>query len=42
VTNTPKFNNPDGNRNSTGFMTITSTDANRPERQVRLGLRVAF
>jgi hypothetical protein len=42
VTNTPKFNNPSGNASSTAFMTITSTDPNRPERQVRLALRLAF
>jgi hypothetical protein len=42
VTNTPKFNNPNGDRGSTAFMVISSTDANRPERQVRLGLRVTF
>jgi hypothetical protein len=42
VTNTPKFNNPNGDRASSAFMTITSTDANRPERQVRLALRLAF
>jgi hypothetical protein len=40
LTNTPHFNNPDGNVNSPGFMTITS--AQPDERQIRLGLRVSF
>jgi len=40
LTNTPNFNNPDGNVNSPGFMTITS--AAPDERQIRLGLRVSF
>jgi hypothetical protein len=40
LTNTPHFNNPDGNVNSPGFMTITS--ANPDERQIRLGLRLSF
>lgn len=40
LTNTPHFLNPNGNVNSGGFMTITSTDA--PERQVRLGARLSF
>jgi hypothetical protein len=40
LTNTPHFNNPDGNVNSPGFMTITS--AAPDERQIRLGLRVSF
>jgi hypothetical protein len=40
LTNTPHFNNPDGNVNSPGFMTITS--AQPDERQLRLGLRVSF
>lgn len=42
VTNTPKFQNPDGNRASAEFMTVTATDPNRPERQVRVALRPAF
>ncbi len=40
LTNTPHFNNPNGNVNSPGFMTITS--AQPDERQIRLGLRVSF
>jgi hypothetical protein len=40
LTNTPHFNNPDGNVGSPGFMTITS--AQPDERQVRLGLRLSF
>jgi hypothetical protein len=40
LTNTPHFNNPDGNVNSPGFMTITS--AAPDERQIRLGLRLSF
>ena len=40
LTNTPHFNNPNGNVNSPGFMTITSAEPD--ERQIRLGLRVSF
>jgi hypothetical protein len=40
LTNTPHFDNPNGNVNSPGFMTITS--ARPDERQVRLGLRLSF
>jgi hypothetical protein len=40
VTNTPHFGQPNGNVNSSGFMTITG--ANGDERQVRLGLRLNF
>jgi hypothetical protein len=42
LTNTPHFNNPNGSVNSGGFMTITSTSGNSPERQIRLGLRLQF
>ncbi len=42
LTNTPHFNNPNGSVNSGGFMTITGTSGNSPERQVRLGLRLQF
>jgi hypothetical protein len=42
LTNTPHFNNPNGNVNSGGFMTITGTSGNSPERQIRLGLRLQF
>jgi len=48
VTNTPHFALPNGNVNSTGFMTITSTDGllagggASDQRQVRFGVRLAF
>jgi len=42
LTNTPHFTNPNGNVNSSGFMTITGTSENSPERQFRLGLRMQF
>ena len=42
VTNTPHFTNPNASVNSGGFMTITGTSRNSPERQFRLGLRVQF
>jgi outer membrane receptor protein involved in Fe transport len=42
LTNTPHFGNPNGNVNSSGFMTITGTSANSPERQFRLGVRLQF
>ena len=42
LTNTPHFGNPNGNVNSGGFMTITGTSGNSPERQIRLGLRLQF
>jgi hypothetical protein len=42
VTNTPHFNNPNGNVNSSGFMTITSTSTNARNRQLRLGMRLSF
>jgi hypothetical protein len=42
LTNTPHFGNPNGDVNSSGFMTITSTSANSPERQFRLGVRLQF
>jgi len=42
LTNTPHFNNPNGDVNSGAFMTITGTSTNSPERQVRLGLRLQF
>jgi hypothetical protein len=42
VTNTPHFNNPNGNVNSSGFMTITSTSTNSRNRQMRLGARLSF
>jgi hypothetical protein len=51
LTNTPHFQNPNGNVNSGSFMTITSTGQNNgtgdsgqdfPERQFRLGVRLQF
>ena len=42
LTNTPHFTNPNGSVNSGGFMTITGTSGNSPERQFRLGLRMQF
>jgi hypothetical protein len=42
LTNTPHFANPNGNRASGAFMTITSTSRNAPERQFRLGVRLQF
>jgi hypothetical protein len=43
LTNTPHFNNPNGNVNSSGFMTVTSVDGrNAPNRQFRLGIRLQF
>jgi len=42
LTNTPHFNNPNGSVNSGGFMTITGTSGNSPERQFRIGGRVSF
>jgi hypothetical protein len=48
VTNTPHFAQPNGNVNSTGFMTITATDGllagggASDQRQVRFGLRLGF
>ena len=40
LTNTPHFDNPNGDVNSPGLMTITS--AQPDDRQIRLGLRVSF
>jgi len=42
LTNTPHFSVPDRNANSPAFMTITSTDPDAAERQLRLGLRLSF
>jgi hypothetical protein len=42
LTNTPHFNNPNGDITSSGFMTITGTSGNSPERQFRLGARIQF
>ena len=43
LTNTPRFNNPpDTYVGDPGFMTITSTSPQAPERQVRLGVRLQF
>jgi hypothetical protein len=42
LTNTPHFNNPNGNVNSGAFMTITGTSGSAPERQFRLGVRLQF
>ncbi|MCW5977663.1 MAG: TonB-dependent receptor [Bryobacteraceae bacterium] len=39
-TNTPHFNNPDGNVNSGNFMRITSAD--NDQRTIRFGLRLVF
>ncbi|MFB3904966.1 MAG: hypothetical protein ACE15E_16060 [Acidobacteriota bacterium] len=41
-TNTPHFNNPESDVNSSHFMTITSTSPSAPERVVRVGLRVRW
>ena len=38
-TNTPKFGNPSGNVNSTGFGEITSASE---ERQFQIGFRLVF
>ena len=42
LTNTPHFRNPNGNVNSGGFMTVTSTNNNAPERQIRFGASIRF
>jgi hypothetical protein len=42
LTNTPHFTNPNSSVNSGGFMTITGTSGNSPERQFRIGLRMQF
>ena len=42
ITNTPKFGNPNGDRNSGNFMRILGTLNGYSERQFRLGLRFAF
>ena len=42
VTNTPKFDNPQGSITSGAFMQITGTHNGYAERQFRLGLRFAF
>jgi len=42
LTNTPHFNNPNGDITSSGFMTVTGTSSNSPERQFRLGVRLQF
>jgi hypothetical protein len=41
-TNTPHFNNPNGNVTASNFMVITGTNANFPERQFRFGVRLTF
>ncbi len=41
-TNTPHFNNPNGNRSSGSFMYITSTSDNAPERVVRFALKLKW
>ncbi len=40
VTNTPHFQNPNGDVGSSGFMTITGAQGD--ERQIRLGARLEF
>ena len=40
LTNTPHFNLPNNNVNSSGFMTITG--AAEDQRQIQLGLRLSF
>ena len=40
VTNTPHFQNPNGDVGSSGFMTITGAQGD--ERQIRLGVRLEF
>ena len=42
VTNSAQFNNPNGDFDSHGFMTITSTDPNVRNRVIRLGVRLKF
>jgi hypothetical protein len=42
LTNTPHFTNPNSSVNSGGFMTITGTSGNSPERQIRIGVRMQF
>jgi hypothetical protein len=42
LTNTPHFSNPHTSVNDAGFMTITSTSDQAPERQIRLGVRLQF
>jgi hypothetical protein len=42
ITNTPKFGNPNGDRNSGNFMRVLGTLSGYSERQFRLGLRFAF
>lgn len=41
-TNTPHFNNPNGNVSSNSFMYITSTSDNAPERVVRFALKLKW
>ena len=42
LTNTAHFNNPNGDLESSSFMTITSTDPNAPNRVIRFGLKLKF
>jgi hypothetical protein len=45
VSNTPHFNNPNGNVNSSNFGKVTSTNANEAlgrSREFRFGLRLSF
>jgi len=42
LTNTAHFLNPNGDVNSSSFMTITRTDPNAPNRVIRVGLRIRF
>jgi hypothetical protein len=42
VTNTAHFNNPNGDFDSNGFLTITGTDPNVRNRVIRLGARLRF
>jgi hypothetical protein len=42
LSNTPKFNNPNGSSAASNFMHITSTSANAPERILRFGFKLSF
>jgi hypothetical protein len=42
LTNTPHFSNPEGDIAEGGFMTITGTNNNAPERQIRVGASIRF
>lgn len=42
LTNTPHFNNPNGSRDSSSFMNITSTSTSAPERIIRFAFKVRW